>query len=175
MIAVPFRQQKRHVLVLLTVVSLLAALCLYFFFPTPTLMVMNLSGDRQEAVIVIPVSKGSQFTIQYIHSKDMLPVHEVFLVDDKYNLLLSEERFIMLGAGMGESEGELVYEGQWTVVRNINREASPFYLRVSSIAEQKLVIDDRVIKLWEIAPESGRLKFEIRKIPRVYLILRGED
>ncbi|GAI84576.1 unnamed protein product, partial [marine sediment metagenome] len=38
-----------------------------------------------------------------------------------------------------------------------------------------LFIDSRVIKLADIAPESGLLKFEIRKSPRVYIMLKGKD
>jgi hypothetical protein len=36
-----------------------------------------------------------------------------------------------------------------------------------------LFIDKKVIKLVEIAPESGSLKFEIRKTPRIYLMSKG--
>jgi len=167
------RQQRKCACILFAGVLLLVTACIYFFFPGHTLTITHLDGDKQEAVAVIPVTAGSRFTIQYIHSVDRLPVHETFLVDDEYNLLLIEFRFITLGAGMGDAGGDIVYDGRWTVVENIRKELTSFHLRVSGITEQTLLIDDRAIKLAEIAPESGLLKFEVRKSPRAYLMLRG--
>lgn len=151
------------------------ALCAYLLFPVPTLTVGSFSAENGEPVMVVPLSRGGEFTIKYIHSVDRLPIYERFIVDDEYNLLLSEVGFIALGAGMADSGGKLVYDGQWTLIKDMDRELPSFYLRVSSIGEQTLFIDGRVIKLADIAPESGRLKFEIRKNPRVYLMLKGED
>ncbi|MCL0030057.1 DUF1850 domain-containing protein [Dehalococcoidia bacterium] len=172
MIVAAFRKRRKYPCAL--GVLLLAASWMYFFFPgPPTLTVVHRNGETQETVAAIPVTAGSRFTIQYIHSVDRLPVHETFLVNDEYSLLLSEFRFITLGAGMGDSGGDIVYDGRWTVVENIRKELTSFHLRVSSITEQTLLIGDREIKLAEIAPESGLLKFEVRRSPRAYLMLRG--
>lgn len=163
---------KRYVFILLVALSLLIA-CAYFLFPVPALIIVNLDGERAEIRAMVRVSDGSGFTIRYIHSVDRLPVYESFFVDHDHRLLLSETRFLMLGAGMSDSEGELGFDGQWTIIRNINREVSPFHLRVSSIAEQTLLVNGRVIKLNDIAPESGLLKFEVRRISIARLILAG--
>ncbi len=168
----PPLRPKKYVFILLVAVLLLVA-CAYFLFPVPALTIVNLDGEREEHRVMVRVSAGDRFTIRYIHSVDRLPVYESFFVDHGHRLFLSETRFLMMGAGMSDSEGELGYDGQWTIIRNINREVSPFRLRVSSIAEQTLFINDRVIKLKEIAPESGVLKFEVRRIPIAYLTLAG--
>lgn len=165
---------KRYVLILLVALSLLIVFAC-FLFPVPAFIIVNLDGEREETRAIVRVSAGSGFTIRYIHSVDRLPVYESFFVDDDHRLLLSETRFLMLGAGMSDSEGELVFDGPWTIVRSINREVSPFHLRVSSIAEQTLLINDRVIKLKDIAPEGGLLKFEVRHIPIGRLILAGAN
>ncbi len=172
MVAAAFRRRRECFYVL--GMLLLVASGIYFFFPgPPVLTIIHLDGERQESVAAIPVTAGSWFTIQYIHSVDRLPIHETFLVDDEYGLLLSEFRFIALGAGMGDGGGDIVFDGRWTVVENIRKELTSFHLRVSSITEQTLLIGDREIKLAEIAPESGLLKFEIRRGSRAYLMLRG--
>ncbi|MBT9165734.1 MAG: hypothetical protein DDT25_00389 [Chloroflexi bacterium] len=171
MVAAAFRKRRKYSCAL--GVLLLVASGAYFLFPVPTLAIIHLDGERQESVAAIPVTAGSWFTIQYIHSVDRLPIHETFLVDDEYGLLLSEFRFIALGAGMGDGGGDIVFDGRWTVVENIRKELTSFHLRVSSITEQTLLIGDREIKLAEIAPESGLLKFEIRRGSRAYLMLRG--
>lgn len=162
----------RNRLFLFWVTAALLAVLGYLLFPVPTLTITNLCGEREKSSVAIPVSKGDKFTIKYTHSVDKLPVYESFLVNDKYNIVLSEIGFIMLGAGMSDSGDELVYDGEWTIVKNINKEMAPFCVRVSRIGEQTLFIDKRVIKLVEITPESGSLKFEIRKTPRIYLMAK---
>lgn len=174
MVATVFPRRMKYSCAL--VVLLLAVSWMYFFFPgPPTLTLVHVNGEEQQTVAAIPVTAGSRFTIQYIHSVDRLPVHETFLVDDEYRLLLAEFRFISLGAGMGDIGGDIVYDGRWTVVENVRKELTSFHLRVSGITEQTLLIGDRAIELAEIAPESRLLKFEIRRSPRAYLMLRGED
>lgn len=173
MMALPPPRRNKYFLVLLMV--FVTALSFYFFFPTPSLTITGVYGDKEKPLVIIPVSKGTEFTIKYIHSVDRLPVYETFLINDDHNLLLSEVRFIMLGAGMSDSGGQLVYDGKWTIIRNINKEVTSFYLRVSAVGEQTLFINSKVIKLTEITPESGSLKFEIRKGPRLYLRLKGEN
>ncbi len=136
-----------------------------------------LEEGRERPLLVIPVSLGDKFTIKYIHSVDRLPIYETFLIggDNHHDFLLSEVRFIMLGAGMGDWGGELIYNGEWTVLRNINKRLSSFCLRVSAIGEQTLIVGDKVIKLRDIVPESSILKFEIKRSPRIYLTLKGES
>lgn len=154
-------------------VLLLIALSFYFFSPVLNLTVAHLENETEKPLLVIPVVAGDKFTIRYIHSVDRLPVYETFIVNDDHNLLLSEVRFIMLGAGMIDWGGELVYNGEWTILRNINRPVPSFRLRVSGIGEQTLLLKDKVVKLSNVAPESGILKFEIRRSPRVILTIKG--
>jgi len=172
MVAVAFRGRRKYACAL-GVLLLVASYMHLFSYGPPRLMIVQLNGERRQTVATIPVTEGSRFTIQYIHSVDRLPVHETFLVDDQYRLLLSEFRFISLGVGMADIGGDILFDGRWTVVKNIRKELTSFLLRVSGITEQTLRIGDREIKLAEIAPEGGLLKFEIGRSPISYLMLWG--
>ena len=90
--------------------------------------------DGGAPLLVAPLDDGEGFTLHYIHSVDREPIWEVHSVDSTGQIFIEEERFVMVGAGMGELPGR----GRWTsseglqVVENMHYPIGEFVLRIGS-------------------------------------------
>lgn len=90
--------------------------------------------DYPRVLLRMPLPYGDTFTIRYIHSVDHTPVYEVFKAKKGKGLVLVETYFQMFGAGMGhwEGHGQIVQDGPWTKIKDINKPLGSFLLRVGA-------------------------------------------
>jgi hypothetical protein len=81
---------------------------------------------------VLPVEPGERVTLTYVHSVNGTPVWEEHSVGPDGALFVEEERFVMLGAGMGHwpGHGRLVKRGPHQVIEGIHRRLGHLVLRV---------------------------------------------
>ncbi len=85
-------------------------------------------------LLVVPLDFGEGFTLHYVHSVDREPIWEVHSVDRTGQIFIEEERFVMVGAGMGELPGR----GRWTgrdglqSVKDMHYPIGEFVLRIGS-------------------------------------------
>lgn len=119
----------------------------------PWLMVRDYR--TQKPIVQIPVDYGQAITMRYIHSVDLSPVFEVFRVDEDDGLVLEKTYFRMFGAGMGHwpGHGQLVGDGEWTRIVEINRVLGSFVLRIGSKGvDHTIIAGDHEVNLSNIAP-----------------------
>jgi hypothetical protein len=85
-------------------------------------------------LLVVPLDDGEGFTLHYIHSVDREPIWEVHSVDSTGQIFIEEERFVMVGAGMGDLPGR----GRWTgsgglqSIKDMHYPIGEFVLRIGS-------------------------------------------
>ena len=85
-------------------------------------------------LLVAPLDDGEGFTLHYIHSVDRKPIWEVHSVDSSGQIFIEEERFVMVGAGMGDLPGR----GRWTgsdglqSLKDMHYPIGEFVLRIGS-------------------------------------------
>jgi hypothetical protein len=85
-------------------------------------------------LLVAPLDDGEGFTLHYIHSVDREPIWEVHSVDSTGQIFIEEERFVMVGAGMGDLPGR----GHWTgrdglqMLEGMHYPIGEFVLRIGS-------------------------------------------
>ncbi len=85
-------------------------------------------------LLVAPLDNGEGFTLHYIHSVDREPIWEIHSVDSAGRIFVEEERFVMVGAGMGDLPGR----GRWTgrgglqMVEGMHYPIGEFVLRIGS-------------------------------------------
>lgn len=146
---------RRGYFIILTALLLLTAPRTVFPGDTPVLLVFDPCSE--EIILRTPLAYGRTFTIRYIHSVDRAPVFEVFEAAKGEGLVLRETYFRMFGAGMGhwEGHGEIVQEGPWIKIKDINRSLGSFVLRVGSPEVAHTVLMDG--KEWNLSQKaSGR-------------------
>ncbi len=85
-------------------------------------------------LLVAPLEPGERFTLRYVHSVDRQPVWEVHAADPDGRIFVEEERFVMVGAGMGDLPGRGVWtgDGRTQAIRGMHYPVGAFVLRVGS-------------------------------------------
>jgi hypothetical protein len=85
-------------------------------------------------LLAVPVEYGRPFSLRYIHSVDISPVHEFFRAEKGRGIVLDETCFRMFGAGMGHREGRgvLKRDGPWTCIAEMDETLGRFVLRIGA-------------------------------------------
>ncbi len=98
-----------------------------------------------------PVRVGACFTLDYVHSSDHTPVHDLFAVGAGGELVLIEERFDWYGSGLEfHPTAEIRFCEEGTRVR-LNRSFSFLALRVGQVAGQVLTVHQTRLPLLKVA------------------------
>lgn len=155
---------KRKCIVASAVLAVLAVsvLLLTLFIRVPHLVLTN---ARSGAVVFSTrVSEGEEFRISYIHSVNISPVTEIFLVRDGMVILEAIE-FYTFGAGMptapeyGQTmlhlaDGRMRIEGYDRIMRNLT-------FLVSGLTEHTLLVGGQEIPLLTLDSAGSPISFEI--------------
>ncbi len=125
-------------------------------------------------LLVAPLDEGEGFTLYYIHSVDKEPIWEVHSVDRSGNIFIEEERFVMVGAGMGDLPGR----GHWVghdglqMIKGMHYLLGEFVLRIGSPGVDHTILwRDTQTNLSAIAAGTAVL-VSARPVKRFYSIWR---
>jgi len=99
-----------------------------------------------------PVGAKMRFTIDYRHSSDHTPVHDVFQVTEEGEIVLIEENYLWYGAGLAfhPADGIMDLSDERTRIL-LYRKFPHFLLRVGEVAEQVLTVNGQAMPLLQIA------------------------
>ena len=108
-----------------------------------------------------PVHAGDSFTIDYRHSSDHTPVHDIFRIAENGEIVLIEEDYLWYGAGLefNPAVADISISESMTRVR-LHRVFREVPLRVGEVAGQVLTIHQERLPLLNIA--KGRESICIR-------------
>ena len=115
------------------------------------LQVVNQRGG--EILLEYQVNRGDFFYLDYTHSSDLTPVHDIFRIDQKGRIILIAEDYLWYGSGLEfhpDVKADIISSGKWTRVR-IHRIFSHFLLRVGRVAGHVLTYKEKKIPLLNIA------------------------
>lgn len=112
-----------------------------------------------------PVNKGDKFHIKYIHSVQLVPVTEIYSIDDKNNIILEESYFHSYGAGL---PANTPYEFEMTEkgfrIYNINKKIDNLIYRTGAIrANHKIYIKDQYYPFLNFSERKTGVKFQAKK------------
>ena len=127
--------------------------------------ILQIYSVKQDRIVKeFNVSSGSSFQLEYIHSSEKTPISDYFIIDNNKNILLKEERFNWYAVGLEchpfFDKSEIIFDGGITRVV-LNRTFDVFPIRVGWIAQQKIIIQDQIIKLKDITEPGDLLKFYV--------------
>ncbi len=108
-----------------------------------------------------PVQAGDSFTLDYRHSSDHTPVHDLFRIAEGGEIVLVEEAYLWYGAGLefSPAAADISITDAMTRVR-LHRVFPEVPLRVGEVANQVLTIHRERLPLLNIA--KGRESICIR-------------
>jgi len=151
---------------LITTIGFILVISFFGFIATAssqeyTLKLRKLPNN--EVVLNLLANGGDQFYIDYIHSKDKTPVHDVFLISKEGKLVLLEEDYEWYGAGLAfhpEGIGQIIFENDRTRVV-LNRKLDQFLIRVGRICNHTLSFKSESIPLLDIANGGDLIEFVV--------------
>jgi len=139
------------------------------FFPPGGLLLSLTPVTGGGPLVRIGLDPGEHFTLRYIHSVERLPVWEAHSVDACGRIYVEEERYVRLGAGMGQMPGvgRVVRRGPYEAIEAMHLPTGDFVLRIGSAAvAHTLIWRDREINLSALAPHTA-VQFSARPINRL--------
>jgi hypothetical protein len=108
------------------------------------------------------VKRGDCFTIDYRHSSDHTPVHDIFRVSESGEIVLIEEDYLWYGAGLefNPAAADISFSDSMTRVR-LHRVLPHFLLRVGEVANHVLTVHRERLPLLNIAHGRESLCIQI--------------
>jgi hypothetical protein len=110
------------------------------------------------------VKKGTEFSLEFIHSVNQSPVRDTFSVAS-YTIKLEKTRFTSFGAGMQSDleEGQtLTRDGDALVISGFNRTFKELNLIVGTVSDHLLFINDEQISLRDLCGKNAHIKIRVR-------------
>ena len=118
-----------------------------------------------------PVSPGTEFYLDYIHSSAKTPVQDIFTISEQGGIILIEENFSWFGAGLeaGTSDAaRVIYDPAQKKIRVLqHRHLARFLLRIGRVAQQRMTCNGKSISLNSLAKAGESV--HIRVVPTVVL------
>ena len=128
-----------------------------------------------EPLLVAPMEFGEEFTLNYVHSVDRKPIWEVHSVGRDGRIFIEEERFVMVGAGMGDLPGR----GRWTgqeglqSVKGMHYLIGDFVLRIGSPGVDHTILWRNTHTNLSSLAAGTAVRVRARPVSRVYSIWRS--
>mgnify|MGYP001215855532 CR=1 FL=1 len=148
-----------------------AALVALLLWPGPWLVCSDVASGKP--VARVPLSWDEKFKICYMHSVDIKPVCEIFSLKKEHGVFLEEMYFVMFGAGMGhwEGHGQVIGDGEWTWIKEIEKPVGNFLSRVGSRGvDHKLITGEMEVNLTDLA-EGKLLDVHMEMRPAVFSLI----
>jgi hypothetical protein len=112
-----------------------------------------------------PVLAGDSVALDYRHSSDHTPVHDVFQVTAEGAFVLVEERFDWYGSGLEfHPSADITFSGSQTVV-HLHRPFPQIPLRVGEVAQHVLTVHQTRVPLLSIAKGRESICIRISRQP----------
>lgn len=141
-----------------------AFLCIFrLFFPRQTLVLYN--TETGDVIRTFSVSEGSEFSVSFVHSVNLSPVTDVFVVRDG-RLYADRTIYSAFGAGVQstlepgqtlsyDENGNMVVSGFNTVFPEIK------YI-VGTVYDHVLVIGEETLSLTELCEKNAHIAFKLK-------------
>lgn len=143
--------------ILFTILLIMAALLIGCgqSWPDHYLEVIDQGG---KVLLTLPLNKGEEFSLRYLHSVHQTPVKEIFQVSSKGELILVATEFSSFGVGTPflPEEGELTVINGSLLLKGLDRSFSELSLRPLAFTEHQLLHRSTVYLLTDYI-ESGSL------------------
>ena len=115
---------------------------------------LQIVKQPEDTILVeFKIERGDYFYLDYTHSSDLTPVHDIFQINDQDTIVLLEEDYYWYGAGLEfhpDANAHISYEDKKTKVR-LYRVFPHFLLRVGRVAGHVITYKKQRVFLKDIA------------------------
>lgn len=138
--------------------------------------VLEIRSARDGALLLrTALPSSGTFELRYTHSWDKTPVWEVFGSDGRGNLLLVEEDYLWMGAGLDfQPAADFDFQGGRVRVRR-NRILGELRLAVGAVAGHRLALGGKEVPLTRMVPPGTKVLLRLRRVPWVLAYAKRAD
>jgi hypothetical protein len=136
--------------------------CIVFWNNSRTLIIKD--TDSGKVYGRLSLNEMDEFAIEFIHSVNMSPVHEIFTIEKKM-IRLSSVRFASFGAGMQSDLGEgqkLSYDGDFMVISGYNTYFKELNYIVGTVSDHILFINGETISLRDLCGRNAHISISLK-------------
>ena len=159
----------------LSVGLLIAGAAVAVIFGWPFFSVLEISDlNTGRAVLCARMRAGEEFVLAFTHSVNRRPVYDTLRAEGDH-LVIVKSRFDSFGAGMPDAttdEGTLIVTPDGWLEWTVNRPVPEITVRVGRVAEHKLNLKGREIRLADLAQPGAPLNMRVRKA-RMLDLMKG--
>jgi hypothetical protein len=149
----------RTVTVIFTCIVLISITGKAFSVDSNDFFLRVIKQPEETVILEFPVAKGDHFYIDYTHSSDHTPIHDIFTIGEAGMIILIEEDYAWYGAGLEfhpDADAQISLTGDR--VRVLLHRTFPYLpLRVGRVAGHTLTYKDKKIPLLAIAEGGDRV------------------
>jgi hypothetical protein len=123
------------------------------------------NGNDEMLIYSQPVYDKKEIILSYIHSSDLTPVKQIFLVNKNESLDLHAEKYRWYGAGLEFGSGyNLSYEEGWVIITGYDRSFTTLPIRVAATVNQTLSVGSENIILSDLAPSGSTMLLKVETL-----------
>ncbi len=122
-------------------------------------------GSDEMLLYSQPVYDEQEIILSYIHSSDLTPVKQIFMVNKNELLDLHAEKYRWYGAGLEFGSGyNLSYEEGWVIITGYDRSFTTLPIRVAATVNQTLAVGSENIILSDLAPSGSTMLLKVETL-----------
>jgi hypothetical protein len=114
---------------------------------------LQIVKQPEDTILVqFEIERGDYFYLDYTHSSDLTPVHDIFQINEQDEIVLLEEDYYWYGAGLEfhpDANAHISYDDKKTKV-HLYRVFTHFLLRVGRVAGHVITYKDKKVFLKDI-------------------------
>jgi len=117
------------------------------------------------------VNKGTQFSLKFIHSVELTPVIENFVITGSKTIKLQSIEYQSFGAGLpfSQEDGVFYQDGDKFIIKGMNREFKTIEFLIYPDNKLTFIFNDKQDYLYEKLSNSSFVRFKIKALS-VYFI-----
>lgn len=158
----------KKVIICISVIVVIIALLFIPLFPR---LVLN-SVKNNKVNFIFNINK-KEFLISYTHSVNKGRIRDYYIINTNNDIVLDKTRFVSYGAGMSDpQENEnIIITDDYIEINNIKKQIKDLYLFVGIVADHRIELDGKEIKLNTLFDPQVNIKIQYKRVSLSTIII----
>ncbi|CRF31911.1 hypothetical protein BRSU_0452 [Brachyspira suanatina] len=158
---------KKVIICIFVIVVIIALL----FIPLFPRLVLN-SVKNNKVNFIFNINK-KEFLISYTHSVNKGRIRDYYIINTNNDIVLDKTRFVSYGAGMSDPQDNenIIITDDYIEINNINKIIKDLYLFVGIVADHRIELDGKEIKLNTLFNPQVNIKIQYKRVSLSTIII----
>lgn len=158
----------KKVIICISVIVVIIALLFIPLFPR---LVLN-SVKNNKVNFIFNINK-KEFLISYTHSVNKGRIRDYYIINTNNDIVLDKTRFVSYGAGMSDPQNDenIIITDDYIEINNIKKQIKDLYLFVGIVADHRIELDGKEIKLNTLFDPQVNIKIQYKRVSLSTIII----